>query len=142
MNSSLWHVKLSGITDYKTVKSGLDYLQEVKYLYLIFFCCIKNLFIYICILKQYKERETVRLCLKHFRKYQKLEIVDTIKRITGIDVEDPQLSALYDLLVVKGDHDQAEQFIANAIKSWSIFFKFQYKIEKLDLLMISIIKNF
>ncbi|XP_014207147.1 muskelin [Copidosoma floridanum] len=91
MNCSMWHVKLTGINDHNLVKIGLDWLQE------------------------YQKREVIRLCIKHFRKYQQQEIVDTLERVTGTLVEDPQLSVLYDLLVVKGNHIKAEEFIANAI---------------------------
>jgi hypothetical protein len=55
--------------------------------------------------------------MKHFRKCQQQEVVDTLKRVTGVSLEDSQLSALYDILVVKGDHIQAEQFITRAVSS-------------------------
>ena len=53
--------------------------------------------------------------MKHFRKYQQQEVVDTLQRVTGVSLEDSQLSTLYDLLVIKGDHLQAERFITNAV---------------------------
>lgn len=55
--------------------------------------------------------------MKHFRKYQQQEVIETLEKVTGVSLEDPQLSALYDLLVVKGDHAQAERFISNAVNS-------------------------
>lgn len=47
------------------------------------------------------------------------EIVETLQRITGVPLEDPRLSTLYNLLVTKGDHMQAERFISNALSSES-----------------------
>jgi len=47
------------------------------------------------------------------------EIVETLQRVTGVPLEDPRLSTLYNLLVTKGDHLQAERFISNALSSES-----------------------
>lgn len=58
--------------------------------------------------------------MKHFRQMEQPEIVETLQRVTGIPLEDPRLSTLYDLLVIKGDHLQAERFISNALTSKSI----------------------
>lgn len=55
--------------------------------------------------------------MKHFRRFEQQEIVDTLQRVTGVALEDPRLSVLYDLLVTKGDHLQAERFITNAVSS-------------------------
>lgn len=51
--------------------------------------------------------------MKHFRRYEQEEIVNTLERVTGIPLEDPRMSNLYDLLVKKGDHNQAEKFITS-----------------------------
>lgn len=55
--------------------------------------------------------------MKHFRKLEQPEIVETLQRVTGVPLEDPRLTGLYDLLVTKGDHLQAECFISNAVMS-------------------------
>lgn len=70
-----------------------------------------------CSFEQYQQREIVRLCMKHFRKFQQQEIVETLQKCTGIQLENPQLSELYDILVVKGDHNHAEQFVTNSVES-------------------------
>jgi len=57
--------------------------------------------------------------MKHFRQMEQPEIVETLQRVTGVSLEDPRLSTLYDLLVTKGDHLQAERFISNALTSKS-----------------------
>lgn len=55
--------------------------------------------------------------MKHFRRLEQPEVVETLQRVTGVTLEDPRLSMLYDLLVTKGDHLQAEGFISNAVMS-------------------------
>lgn len=57
--------------------------------------------------------------MKHFRQMEQPEIVDTLQRVTGVPLEDSRLSTLYNLLVTKGDHLQAERFISNALSSES-----------------------
>lgn len=53
--------------------------------------------------------------MKHFRKYQCTEIVETLHRVTGVTLEDSVLSSLYDILVVKGDHIQTENYISHSV---------------------------
>ena len=57
--------------------------------------------------------------MKHFRQMEQPEIMETLQRVTGVPLEDPRLSTLYELLVTKGDHLQAERFISNALASKS-----------------------
>lgn len=68
--------------------------------------------------------------MKHFRRLEQPEIVETLQRVTGVSLEDPRLTALYDLLVAKGDYMQAEHFISNVVMSeFSWIFSFStYKI--------------
>lgn len=66
---------------------------------------------------QYRQKEVIRLCMKHFRRLEQPEVVETLQRVTGVSLEDSSLSTLYDLLVTKGDHSQAEIFISNAVSS-------------------------
>ncbi|KAI4496372.1 hypothetical protein M0804_000182 [Polistes exclamans] len=92
-NFSIWFVRLHGITDPKIVQTAISWVDI------------------------YRQREVIRLCMKHFRRFEQPEIVHTLQRITGVTLEDPRLSMLYDLLVTKGDHLQAEGFISNAVMS-------------------------
>lgn len=69
------------------------------------------------IVLQYRQRELIRLCMKHFRRMEQPEIFETLQKITGVVLEDARLTTLYDLLVVKGDYLQAERFISNAVTS-------------------------
>lgn len=62
--------------------------------------------------------------MKHFRRLQQPEIVETLQKITGVPLEDTRLSTLYDLLVMKGDHLQAERFISNAVMGKSLCHKY------------------
>ena len=55
--------------------------------------------------------------MKHFRRLEQAAIVETLERVTGVTLEDPRLSGLYELLVNKGDYIQVENFITNAISS-------------------------
>lgn len=66
--------------------------------------------------------------MKHFRRLEQPEVVETLQRVTGVTLEDPRLSMLYDLLVTKGDHLQAEGFISNAVMSkLFLIFSFTHK---------------
>lgn len=90
-NFSIWHVRLTGIDDYKIARPSIEWFNA------------------------YRQREVIRLCMKHFRKLEQPEIVETLQRVTGVPLEDPRLTGLYDLLVTKGEHLQAERFISNAV---------------------------
>lgn len=65
--------------------------------------------------------------MKHFRRMEQPEIVETLQRVTGVPLEDPRLSTLYNLLVTKGDHLQAERFISNALSSESKYILITFK---------------
>ncbi|XP_017793080.1 PREDICTED: muskelin [Habropoda laboriosa] len=90
-NFSIWHVRLTGTDDPKIVKPSIEWLNA------------------------YRQKELVRLCMKHFRKLEQPEIVEALQRVTGVPLEHPRLTELYDVLVRKGDHLQAECFISNAV---------------------------
>ncbi|XP_053982372.1 muskelin [Hylaeus anthracinus] len=90
-NFSIWHVRLNGIDDPKIIRP--------------FIKCFNV----------YRQNEVIRLCMKHFRRLEQPEIVETLQRVTGVPLEDPRMTGLYDLLVTKGDHLQAEHFISNAV---------------------------
>ncbi|XP_043287689.1 muskelin isoform X2 [Venturia canescens] len=90
-NFSIWHVRLTGVDDPKIVNSSIEWVDS------------------------YLQREVIRLCMKHFRRFEQAEVVDTLERVTGVSLEDSRLTTLYDLLVRKGDYPQVENFITNAI---------------------------
>ncbi|XP_015597500.1 muskelin isoform X2 [Cephus cinctus] len=90
-NFSIWHVRLAGNDDPTIVKPSIEWVNS------------------------YRQREVIRLCMKHFRRLEQPEVVETIQRVTGVPLEDPRLSVLYDLLVTQGDHCQAERFITSAV---------------------------
>ncbi|XP_046436398.1 muskelin isoform X1 [Neodiprion lecontei] len=106
-NFSIWHVHLAGVDDQKLVKSSIEcFNSQVRQQH------NTNVFIP---LNKYRQKEVLRLCMKHFRRLEYPEIVNTLQRVTGVSLEDSRLSTLYDILVTKGDHCQAERFISNAV---------------------------
>lgn len=48
---------------------------------------------------QYREREAIRLCLKHFRQRQYIEAYEELQKKTKIALEHPILTELHDMLV-------------------------------------------
>ncbi|XP_033208683.1 muskelin isoform X2 [Belonocnema kinseyi] len=92
-NFSIWHVHLTGTVDPSVVKPSIEWVNS------------------------YRQREIIRLCMKHFRRFEQQEVVETLQRVTGVALEDPRLTVLYDLLVTKGDHLQAERFITHAVNT-------------------------
>lgn len=48
---------------------------------------------------QYREREAVRLCLKHLRQYDYCEAFEALQKKSKILLEDPILTRLYNELV-------------------------------------------
>ena len=42
--------------------------------------------------KQYREKETIRLCLKHFRQHNYLEVFESLQKKTKIQLEHPLLT--------------------------------------------------
>ncbi|XP_078047275.1 muskelin 1 [Augochlora pura] len=90
-NFSIWHVRLTGTDDPKIVKPSIEWFN------------------------MYRQKEVIRLCMKHFRRFEQPEIVEMLQRVTGVSLEDGRLTMLYDLLVTKGDYLQVEQFISNIV---------------------------
>ena len=48
---------------------------------------------------QYREREAIRLCLKHFRQHHYTEAYEALQKKTKIALEHPTLSELHNELV-------------------------------------------
>ncbi|KAI0239365.1 hypothetical protein L0F63_003758 [Massospora cicadina] len=89
-NFSIWHVRLQGIDDPDVI--GRAHKEF-------------NL---------YREREAVRLCLKYFRQRNYTDAFRALERQSGMELEDPQLTALYRVVVEEGDFAAAEAMIVDA----------------------------
>lgn len=67
------------------------------------------------------EEKLVKACLKHFRQQGYMEAFKALQHETGIQLEAPQLTQLYTMLVQQGDFTSAEQII-NTAKDGKTFF--------------------
>ena len=52
-----------------------------------------------CLVLQYREKEAIRLCLKHFRQRQYTEAYEELQKKTKIELEHPILTELHNKLV-------------------------------------------
>lgn len=86
-NFSIWFVALFGDDDYEMTQK-----------------CIKWH-------KEYKEKETIRLCLKHFRQHNYLEAFESLQKKTKIQLEHPVLTELHSILVKDGDYTKTEELM-------------------------------
>nr|CAB3263857.1 muskelin-like [Phallusia mammillata] len=91
-NFSIWYVEMHGINSNEIVQPCLQWYYS------------------------YREREAIRLCLKHFRQHNYTEAFETLQKKTKIMLEDPMLTRLHDVLVNDGDFEQTELLIENAIE--------------------------
>jgi hypothetical protein len=57
----------------------------------------------------------VRLCLKHFRQHNYQEAFESLQRRTQVQLEDPVLSKLHDILVTQGDYEGTEHFMEHSV---------------------------
>ncbi|KAG0188949.1 Muskelin 1, intracellular mediator containing kelch motif [Apophysomyces sp. BC1034] len=89
-NYSIWYVELNGIEEDAVIQSVIK-----KY-------------------NNYKEEETVRLCLKHFRQLNLTDVFHLLKRQSSVQLEHPLLTQLHQSLVVDGDFLMAENIIREA----------------------------
>jgi hypothetical protein len=60
---------------------------------------------------QYREREAIRVCLKHLRDHNYIEAFESLQKKTKIQLEDPLITELYNTLVLRGDYAEAEKFL-------------------------------
>eukprot|EP00095_Tigriopus_kingsejongensis_P008585 maker-scaffold446_size168061-snap-gene-0.25 protein:Tk08585 transcript:maker-scaffold446_size168061-snap-gene-0.25-mRNA-1 annotation:"muskelin isoform x1" len=90
-NFSIWFVALSGNHQPEIVDPALAWHQE------------------------YQEREAIRLCMKHFREKNCLEIFETLQRSTGVRLEHPLLSEIHKCLVTEGNYAGTEAMLAKAV---------------------------
>ncbi|KAF4519079.1 hypothetical protein B566_EDAN001671 [Ephemera danica] len=93
-NFSVWFVELRGRDDPAVVQPSVRFFYE------------------------YREREAIRLCLKHFRQRGSslLPVFEVLQSCTGVILEDPRLSALHNTLVVQADYSGAEAFMEKALQ--------------------------
>ncbi|KAF9202779.1 Muskelin 1, intracellular mediator containing kelch motif [Haplosporangium sp. Z 27] len=89
-NFSVWHVEVKGIPDTELV-------QETYFQYINF-----------------RETESVRLCLKHFRQRKLFDAFKALQERTNIQLEDNLLTRLHHELVIKGNFKQAEELMMEA----------------------------
>ncbi|KAF9933335.1 hypothetical protein FBU30_005738 [Linnemannia zychae] len=89
-NFSIWHVEVKGIPDPELV-------QETYFQYINF-----------------RETESVRLCLKHFRQRKLFDAFKALQDRTHIQLEDPLLTRLHQELVLRGNFKRAEELISEA----------------------------
>jgi len=66
--------------------------------------------------REYRERETIRLCLKHFRQQNYLEAFESLQKKTRIQLEDPLLTELHKVLVNEGDYNKTELLIQKCLE--------------------------
>ena len=74
---------------------------------------------------QIRQREAIRLCLKHFRQHNFTEAFDFLQQKSQIQLEDPMLSELFKTLVKDGNYEASEEIITKAVqgkfKTFSLF---------------------
>ncbi|XP_054163494.1 muskelin-like isoform X2 [Oppia nitens] len=92
-NFSLWFVELKGYDDCILVKDSLNWLNE------------------------FRQREAIRLCLKHLRQKNCSEAFESLQKRTKIQLEDQLLTRLHKLLVIEGDFDSSEKMLQEVVDS-------------------------
>ncbi|CAD5116689.1 DgyrCDS5551 [Dimorphilus gyrociliatus] len=89
-NFSIWHVRLTGINNEEEVKKSLNLYNE------------------------YREKEAMRVCLKHLRQNRQYEAYEALRKRTKIQLEHPLLTELYHYLVARGDIEKCERILEDA----------------------------
>ena len=67
-----------------------------------------------CIIQKYREKETIRLCLKHLRQRNYIDTFNSLQARTNILLEDPLLTDLHSHIVVEANFDKAEEIMEMA----------------------------
>ncbi|CAH1783153.1 unnamed protein product, partial [Owenia fusiformis] len=89
-NFSIWYVELSGVDSTQAVAPCMNWYNT------------------------YREREAIRLCLKHFRQHHYIEAYEALKKKTKVSLEHEVLTDLHTELVLNSDFDACEQLIEKA----------------------------
>ncbi|OAD75654.1 hypothetical protein PHYBLDRAFT_143898 [Phycomyces blakesleeanus NRRL 1555(-)] len=92
-NYSIWYIELNGVQEESIVSR------------------IRKEF------ENYKETETIRLCLKHLRQRNLMDVFHVLKSRTNVELEHPLLSELHQYLVQDGNFEAAEQILIQANSS-------------------------
>ena len=134
-NFSIWHVSLEGEDSTSIIEPSLAWHDQVNK------TCPRNIcnlslwgpinktlsdlqyhepcFYIICFFIQFREREAIRLCLKHFRQKNYNEVFASLQKKTKIQLEHPRLTELHNSLVRDGNYEETERLINQAIKGKS-----------------------
>lgn len=90
-NFSIWYIELLGLEDDLIVCNTLQNYNEQK------------------------EKTTIRLILKHLRNKGHFEAFQALSRETNIQLEDPEITDLYQCLVDSGDFERVESIMGKLI---------------------------
>jgi len=90
-NYSIWYIELKGDDNHRIVSHSIQLMNEDR------------------------ERETIRLCLKHFREHNYLEAFESLEKRTRVQLEDTVITQLHTTLVKDGDYDGVERIVGNCI---------------------------
>ncbi|KAK6643717.1 hypothetical protein RUM43_005227 [Polyplax serrata] len=90
-NFSIWFVELRGIDDWSVVRPCLEWFNVQQ------------------------EQEVIRLCLKHFRRYNYNDAFTALQAQTKVPLEDKFLTKLHTLLVDEGLFEGTEEFLEKAV---------------------------
>ena len=96
-NFSIWYVALEGDDSTEIVQNSLAWHD------------------------QHRQKEAIRLCLKHFRQHNYTNAFEYLQTKTKIQLEDPMLTELHRTLVRDGDCEKSEDIVTKAVEG-----KFQY----------------
>jgi hypothetical protein len=91
-NCSIWYIELYGNDDESIVQPTLKSFTN------------------------FRERQAMRLCLKHLRQRSYMDEFENLQKKTCVQLEDPQLTKLYKLLVVEGDFIAAEKILTESAR--------------------------
>eukprot|EP00051_Salpingoeca_urceolata_P006576 m.86923 g.86923 ORF g.86923 m.86923 type:complete len:836 (+) comp14891_c0_seq3:166-2673(+) len=89
-NFSVWYVGLRGISEEPVARAAQHAYETLR------------------------EREAIRLCLKHFRQRNLLKCFEDLQQSTGVELEAPCLTELYKTIVLEGDYQKAEELITTS----------------------------
>lgn len=96
-NFSIWYVALEGDDSTEIVQNSLAWHD------------------------QHRQKEAIRLCLKHFRQHNYTNAFEYLQTKTKIQLEDPMLTELHRTLVRDGDCEKSEDIVTKAVEG-----KFHY----------------
>lgn len=89
-NYSIWYVELWGVDKPDTVLPHMNWFNA------------------------YREKEAIRLCLKHFRQQNYGEAFSSLQKRTRVQLEAPLLTELFSALVERGDFPATEEAVQRA----------------------------